>query len=115
SGTFKGLNYNVGFYIDRFRNKLTKFGEREIGSRTIKEEGLPWDAFYMLEVTGIFQTQQEVDAAPKQYNDNTGPGDLIYKDQNEDGVINDDDRTYIEGRFPDFEYTANLGADWKGF
>ncbi|WP_150452148.1 SusC/RagA family TonB-linked outer membrane protein [Arenibacter lacus] len=115
SGAFEGLNYNAGFTLDRFKNELTEFGEREIGGNTIKEEGRPWNTFYMLEVTGIFQTQAEVDAAPKQFNDNTQPGDLIYKDQNGDNVINDEDRTFMDGQYPDFEYAMNFNADWKNF
>lgn len=115
SGVFEGLNYNAGLTIDRFKNELTKFGEREIGGNIIKEEGRPWDTFYMLEWTGIFQTQAEVDAAPKQFNDDTGPGDLIYKDQNGDNVIDDEDRTFIDGQYPDFEYAMNFNASWKNF
>lgn len=30
-------------------------------------------------------------------------------------MINDYDRTVVDGRFPDFEYSINLGASWKGF
>jgi TonB-linked SusC/RagA family outer membrane protein len=115
SGFLEGFSYNAGFYIDRFRNELVDFGEREIGSTTIKEEGRPWDTFYMLEWTGIFQNQAEVDAAPKQYNDNTQPGDLRYKDQNGDGVIDNDDRTYVDGQYPKFEYALNFNASWKNF
>lgn len=115
SGALEGFRYNVGFTIDRFKNELTKFGEREIGGNIIKEEGRPWDTFYMLEWAGIFQTQAEIDAAPRQFNDNTQPGDLRYKDQNGDNVINDDDRTYIDGQYPDFEYAMNFNASWKDF
>lgn len=115
SGFFENLSYNVGFYIDHFKNKLVDFGEREIGSETIREEGLPWDTFYLLEWDGIFQTTAEVESAPKQYNDNTEPGDLRFKDQNGDGIINDEDRTYIDGQYPNFEYALNFNANWKGF
>ena len=34
-GLFKGLNYNVGFYFDRNRNKVTKFGADEISGQSI--------------------------------------------------------------------------------
>ena len=103
------------FYIDRFKNELTEFGEREIGGTTIKEEGRPWDTFYMLEWIGIFQNQAEVDAAPPQYNDATESGDLIFKDQNGDGIVDDDDRVPIDGQYPNVEYAMNFNADWKGF
>ncbi|PXX23718.1 TonB-dependent receptor [Arenibacter sp. ARW7G5Y1] len=115
TGALEGFRYNIGFTIDRFKNELTEFGEREIGGNTIKEEGRPWDTFYMLEWVGIFQTQAEVDAAPKQFNDNTQPGDLRYKDQNGDNIINDDDRTHMKGQYPNFEYAMNFNASWKDF
>lgn len=114
-GVFKGLQYNAGIYFDRARNKLTKFGAEEIGSYSIKREGLPYDQYYMLECIGIFADEQEVANSPKQFNDNTLPGDLKYKDQNNNGVIDNDDRIPMGGRFPNFEYSVNLGASWKGF
>jgi TonB-linked SusC/RagA family outer membrane protein len=115
SGALEGLSYSFGGNIDRFRNKLVKFGQREIGSNTIKEEGRPWDTFYMLEWTGIFQSEEQIESSPRQYNDNTLPGDLIFKDQNGDGVINDDDRTYLGGQYPSFEYAITGNASWKNF
>lgn len=114
SGALQGLSYNMNFYIDRFKNELTEFGEREIGGYTIKEEGRPWDTFYMLEWTGIFQSEDEIAAHAKQFNDDTQPGDLIFKDQNGDGVVNDDDRIPIEGQYPNFSYSYNFDANWKG-
>src|SRR5690606_654961 len=115
SGYFEGLNYSIGGNIDRFKNTVTKFGAREIGGWTIKQDGQPWDSFYLLEVDGIFQTAEQIAAAPKQYNDNTLPGDLIYKDQNGDGIINDNDRVLMDGVFPAFQYAVNGSVSWKNF
>lgn len=115
TGVMKGLNYNVGFYVDRTRNTLKNFGVTEKDGKVIREEGLPYNSYYMLESIGIFATQDEVDKAPKQFSDNTQPGDLRYRDVNEDGVINNDDRTLIDGKYPGFEYGINLGATWNGF
>lgn len=42
-------------------------------------------------------------------------GDVLYKDLNNDGLINDDDRTTIgNGPNPDFSYGLNLTAAYKG-
>lgn len=114
-GVFKGLQYNAGVYFDRSRNKLTQFGAEEIDGYKLRREGLPYNEYYMLECIGIFATEDEVKNSPKQFNDNTLPGDLKYKDQNNDGVIDNDDRVPMSGRFPGFEYSVNLGASWKGF
>ena len=119
-GTLKGLRYNAGVYFDRSRNKLTEFGAEEIGSYSIKREGLPYDEYYMLECIGVFADKAEIDASPKLFNDNTQPGDLKYKDISgpdgkPDGVIDNYDRRTFSGRFPGFEYGINASATWKGF
>ncbi|QDH79754.1 TonB-dependent receptor [Echinicola soli] len=115
NGSLEGLNYEAGFFIDRFRNELVEFGAEEISGNQIYREGLPWGSFYMLEMEGIFQTEEEVNNSPAQFNDNTLPGDIKYQDQNNDGIINDDDRIVIGNPFPKFEYAFNLSASWKGF
>ena len=114
-GVFKGLQYNAGVYFDRSRNKLTQFGAEEIDGYKLRREGLPYNEYYMLECIGVFATEDEVKNSPKQFNDNTLPGDLKYKDQNNDGVIDNDDRIPMSGRFPGFEYSVNAGVSWKGF
>jgi len=115
SGFFDGLSYSIGGNIDRFKNKVTKYGARDIGSWTIKENGQPWDSFYLLQTVGIFQTAEQVASSPKQFNDNTLPGDLIYKDQNGDGVIKNDDRILMDGVFPSFQYAVNGSVSFKNF
>ena len=119
-GAFRGFRCNAGVYFDRSRNKLTEFGAEEIGSYSIKREGLPYDEYYMLECIGVFADQAEINASPKQFNDNTQPGDLKYKDISgpdgkPDGVIDNYDRRTFSGRFPGFEYGINASATWKGF
>ncbi|GAB3664838.1 TonB-dependent receptor [Echinicola sediminis] len=114
-GSLEGLNYEAGFFIDRFRNELVEYGAEQISGNNIYREGLPWGSFYMLEWEGIFQTEEEVNNSPKQFNDATTPGDLKFKDQNGDNVINADDRVVIGNPFPKFEYSFNLGASYKGF
>lgn len=115
SGPLAGLQYTVGGYFDRSRNKLIDFGVTEKGGREIREEGLPYNSYYMLDCIGVFATKEEIEKAPKQFNDNTQPGDLRYRDANNDGVINNDDRVVVDGRYPGLEYGFNLSASYKGF
>lgn len=115
SGKLNGLRYFAGFTFDRSRNKLVKFGADEKKSYTILREGLPYNSFYMLDAIGIFATQEEIDNAPKQFSDDTKPGDIRYRDANGDGKIDSDDRVVMDGRFPNFEYTFNAGLSWKNW
>ncbi len=119
-GIFEGMHYSVGAYIDKTTNELTKFGADEISSGQLKSEGHPYDSFYLYDAIGIFKDQNEVDNSPKQFTDNTQPGDIKYRDISgpngvPDGIINELDREVIKGRFPDFEYGINASLGWKGF
>lgn len=114
-GKFDGLTYGVGFYVDASRNELTKFGTREIDSYVIRENGLPYNSYYVLDKIGVFQNQAEIDNSPKQFSDNVVPGDFKYRDVNGDGKIDNDDHIVVKGRFPDFEYSFNANIAYFGF
>jgi TonB-linked SusC/RagA family outer membrane protein len=121
SGSFKDFKWNAGLIFGSFKNKLVKFGTREIAGdvntgTVIRQEGLVWNAFYLLQAEGIFQSAEEVASSPKQFGEKTQPGMLKFKDANLDGKIDNNDRVPIEkGVFPDFTYGFNVSAEWKGF
>lgn len=57
--------------------------------------GLPVDASFGLEALGLFQSQEEIDASPVQSFGTTRPGDIKYRDQNGDSVIDSNDEVFI--------------------
>ena len=73
--------------------------------------------FYGFDVSGIYQTDPGAGETRPTINGGYVPvaGDLIYRDINGDGEINNDDRTYIGSPWPDFTYGINLKLGWKGF
>lgn len=75
--------------------------------------GLPIGAFYGYNVIGIFQTEEQITNTPSLAN--TEPGDLIFEDTNEDGVLNGDDRTYLGSPIPDVQYGLLLNVGYKSF
>lgn len=77
------------------------------------EAGFPIGYFYGLQTDGLFQTQADVDGHATQVN--AAPGDLRFVDQNGDGVINSDDRTYIGDPFADVTMGLNLSMNYKNF
>jgi TonB-linked SusC/RagA family outer membrane protein len=89
------------------------FGGNYAITRTIA--GQPIQFFYGWVVEGIFQTQDEVDKSPVQVAGKTGPGDIKFKDINNDGSITVADRTMIGNYLPDFSYSLNYSARYKNF
>jgi hypothetical protein len=98
-------------------NEVTSLGGDIVygSDGTILKEGLPVDAFYILEAEGIFQSDDEVknhaDQGPK-----TRAGYIKYKDQNNDGIINGDDRVYVNtsAQVPKFNYAFGFTVGYKG-
>src|SRR5690606_24015708 len=80
----------------------------------IIQEGLPLGTMWAYEADGLFVDQAEVDAHAQQ-NPLTGPGDIKFVDQNNDGIINADDRTVVGNDLPRYTVSSNLAASWKGF
>jgi TonB-linked SusC/RagA family outer membrane protein len=87
------------------------------------EEGKPIGYFYGMSYSGVWQNQEQIDAARKAGKavlDGAQPGDLIWDDWNGDGVITysegkDCDRHEIGNPNPDVMLGVNLGCTWKGF
>ena len=72
-------------------------------------EGEETSLFYGLQTNGIYQTD-DTDIV-----DGAQPGDVRFVDQNEDGVIDILDRTFIGNPNPDFVYGFNLNFKYKRF
>ena len=74
--------------------------------------GYPINVFYGYVTDGIFQNEQEV--ANHAYQPGAAPGDIRYRDLNNDGVINDSDRTVIGNPNPTWMFSMNNRLEWKG-
>jgi TonB-linked SusC/RagA family outer membrane protein len=71
-------------------------------------------AFFLPVADGIFQNQAEIDAHGAQ-TANASPGDIRFVDQNNDGVINEEDEVYAGTAIPKYEYSLNFSAEYRGF
>ena len=82
--------------------------------------GYPVNVFYGYITDGIFQNQAEVDSHAIQMPGSnsatsTAPGDIRFKDLNNDGVVNDKDRTIIGNPNPKFTFSFNNTFSYKNF
>ncbi|PRD49417.1 SusC/RagA family TonB-linked outer membrane protein [Sphingobacterium haloxyli] len=118
------LNGNVSY----LKNKVTDIGagvsflsgERFQASsyeitRTIV--GQAYNSFYGFQTAGIFQNEAEVDAYTNSEGNliqpNARPGDFRWEDINGDGVINENDRTFIGDPTPNWSFGFTLNLAWK--
>lgn len=111
------FNYRASFNLSDVRNKILDMkGVNETGL-TVNRENEEMYSLYGLEAIGYIQPE-DYDAngkylGPKQYG-NFGPGDIKYRDQNGDGVINTSDRVIIGSTIPRFTFGLSLYGEYKG-
>ncbi len=84
------------------------------------QNGYPVNIFYGYVTDGVFQNQSEVNNHAVQMPGSnpatsTAPGDIRFKDLNNDGVINDKDRTIIGNPNPKFTFSLNNTFTYKNF
>jgi hypothetical protein len=75
--------------------------------------GRPISSFFGFKTLGLFQSQEEVDAAPVQ--EGAAPGRFRFADLNGDNQITQDDRTWLGSPVPKFTGGVKLKLDYKGF
>ena len=107
-----GLYANGGWLF----TKVIDHGEAYQQYEYLYHKGNPVSQCYGLEVIGIFQNQMEINNSPKQTFGDVRPGDLKYRDQNGDGVIDSQDEVKMFGStIPVCEFGFGLQAGYKGF
>ena len=99
----KDLNSDVPYYINQINNSYV----------TMLAKGYPINVFYGYDTDGIFQNQSEVNTHAVQ--PGAEPGDIRFRDLNNDGVINDSDRTVIGNPNPSWLFSMNNSLSYKGF
>lgn len=124
SERFGDLGVELGFNAATVDNEVRALGQgneeifsgglgNEIGITTRTVVGEPIGSFWGFRSDGIFQTPEEVAAGPTRGGE--APGDIRYRDLNDDGRITDADKTFLGSPIPDFLYGMNIDLDYRGF
>ena len=119
------ISPNLSFY----RNKVNDMGPLDVltggtitlggtnVTRTIV--GKPVGQFWGLQTAGLFQTDAEAAAYTNKKGERLQPaaaaGDLKYVDRNDDGKIDEEDKTFIGSSIPNVSVGLNIALGYKGF
>ncbi len=118
------LNKNKVISLDGVSNNPINDGDNDISggfgvmtgqniSRTIV--GRSFGEFYGYVADGIFSTDDEASAHAQFDGAQSRAGDLRFKDVDNNGVLNDQDKQFIGNPNPKVSYGISLSASWKGF
>ncbi len=125
--TSKAFNWNANAVVSSYKNEVISLGlsapidngfSRITGGSLRTTQGAPANFFYGFVTEGIFQNYKEIaDHAVQTAGNNpttsTAPGDIKFKDLNNDGIINDLDRTNIGNSNPTFTYGLTNTFSYK--
>lgn len=124
----KNFSWNVNAVLGTYKNEVISLGlsapldggfTRITGGSLRTVQGMPANFFYGFVTDGIFQSYDEIAKSARQTagsdpTTSTAPGDIKFKDLNNDGVIDDKDRTNIGNANPTFTYGLTNTLSYKG-
>lgn len=108
------FSYGIQANLSNNKNKVLDLAGTGPWKNGYTEEGLPMNSYYGYEAIGYFQSEEEIENSPFQ-NVKNKPGDIKYKNQNNDNKIDGDDRVVLGDRNPHYLYGLRLNVAWKGF
>jgi TonB-linked SusC/RagA family outer membrane protein len=123
SQNMKGaFEWNTDFNVSYNKNKVVKLNNSTpiyYGYQS-HIEGRPVGSFYGWVANGLFQSWDEVNSYAYQYHgadaaNGTAPGDIKFLDIDNNGVVNDYDRTYIGNPTPAWNFSMNNNFTYCNF
>jgi TonB-dependent starch-binding outer membrane protein SusC len=131
----KGFEFNLGYNVKattdlkvRFginggyaKNKVVFMDETPVADNLAyqRQQGKPIGAHFVYQSDGAFLNTAEIDANKLDYSAVTGkllPGDMKFKDVNNDGKINADDRVRLDQSItPTFNFGSTIDLSYKNW
>ncbi|RZM29223.1 MAG: TonB-dependent receptor [Pedobacter sp.] len=119
SNNNNAFKYTINGNLATLSNEVTKLHPNLpsiIGPVSRTAVGHSLNQFYGYQMVGIYQNRAEITNYLKGTpNPSEQPGDIKFADLNGDGVIDDNDRTYIGSNIPKLTYGLTLSGSYKGF
>jgi TonB-linked SusC/RagA family outer membrane protein len=114
------FRHNFNLNLSDSKNRVTNFNGQERISQNdqlykLIREGEALGAYYGYKTLGLYQSYEEIAKSALPVGASVQPGDVKYKDNNHDGVIDDKDRVVIGNAFPRYTFGFVYNVDFKGF
>lgn len=113
------FNYSINGNIATLDNKILKLHPNLPnidGKVTRTTVGQPLNAYYGFVMEGIYQNEAEInEQLYATDNPTVQPGDIRFKDLDNNGKIDDNDRDFLGSPIPRFTYGFTLNGEYKGF
>lgn len=113
------FKYNINANLSTVKNRVEKLHPNLpslVGSVTRTEPGQPLNAYYGYVFDGVYQNANEISThLHGTTNPTPVPGDIRFKDRNNDGRIDDHDRDFIGDPNPGLLYGLNFSGSYKNF
>ncbi|MES2646029.1 MAG: TonB-dependent receptor [Bacteroidota bacterium] len=81
----------------------------------LRKVGGPITQYYGYQTAGVFQNNEDITKSAKPAGVSVAPGDLKFKDQNNDGIIDDKDKTVLGNPFPRLTFGFIYRLNYRGF
>lgn len=112
------FRYGVNGNISYVKNEIVDLqGEMRISGNTVLKEGYPINSYYLYQANGYFQSKDEIRDAQAVYGtkNKLRPGYLKYVNQNDDYLINQDDKIAVGNPIPKYTYAFGVNLGYKDF
>lgn len=110
------FNYFIKGIYAYAHNEIIEKSESVKPYSYMTQTGNPIGQFIGYHSDGFFDSYEEVASSPLQFGQASRPGDIKYKDLNQDGIINSDDQAPIGfNGVPEISYSLSAGFTWNNF
>ena len=109
-----GFGYFVTGNWSIAKTKLLFMDEQKTPYNYLRQTGRPEGVMFGLQAVGFLSAEDIAAGYPKMEGYDVQPGDVKYADLNNDGVINEWDRTVIGGDKPEHIFGFEYGIEYKG-
>ncbi|TKG89217.1 SusC/RagA family TonB-linked outer membrane protein [Puteibacter caeruleilacunae] len=116
-GSSSDLNYSAMGHFSFVRSKIVNINEKVWKNDFNKRTGRPLGQIFGYESIGFFKDQTDIDVSPVHTFSAVQPGDIKYKDQDDNGIIDEYDQVAIgnSSSLPEMYFSLDMNVEYRNF